>query len=136
MENREIKFRALKEDMSNCNFVYGQLVYDAIGTPRITEVDRSGEGLTFHSCIKRTEGQFTGMFDKNNNLIYEGDILRRINEYDDGCGYDVHLGVVTWDDCHYYSRSIKNELSRSLGNKPETCTYEIIGNIHENPELL
>ena len=39
---REIKFRALKDDMSNCNWIYGQLVYDAIGQPRITEVDKSG----------------------------------------------------------------------------------------------
>ena len=56
MGNREIKFRALKDDMSNCNFVYGQLVYDAIDTPRITEVAKSGEGLIFHSCIKGIEG--------------------------------------------------------------------------------
>ena len=34
---RIIKFRALKDDMSNCNFVYGELVYDAIGQPRITQ---------------------------------------------------------------------------------------------------
>ena len=39
---REIKFRALKDDMSNCNFVYGELVYDAIGQPRITHKDKSG----------------------------------------------------------------------------------------------
>lgn len=82
--------------------------------------------------------QFTGLLDKNNNPIYEGDIVRAANnqiqeicygeweyEYDGNnevcsiCGIGFH-----WAD--------GEPLSVCNSNK----SYEIIGNIYENPELL
>ncbi len=74
--SRAIKFRALKDDMSNCNYVYGDLVYktnEMTGKqyPCIT----TDGGKTFHSCIPKTEGEFTGKEDINGVEIYEGDNL-------------------------------------------------------------
>jgi len=81
--------------------------------------------------------QFTGLNDKNGKAIYEGDIIKRVTIFEDG-GCDVHLGILRHNELEssYYLHSIKNELSRSFGKPSKNTTYEVIGNIHENPELL
>lgn len=130
---REIKFRALKDDMSNCNFVYGQLVYDAIGCPRITEVDSSGEGLTFHTCLRGTEGQYTGLKDKSKKEIYEGDILKT--------GMDEILKVFFNTSTGSFDvEFLGGDCERLIGEDGwkddlKQYKYKVIGNIYENAGL-
>jgi len=113
--NREIKFRAWDK-----------------------KENRMIDAISYWSAMKDCHYwmQFTGLHDKNGKEIYEGDVLKRVQLYEDFSAPDLHLGIVTWGDCSYYSRSIKNELSRSLGNKADCVTYEVIGNIYQNPKLL
>ena len=125
---RTIKFRALKDDMSNCKWVYGQLVYDAIGRPRITVIDDSGKGLTFHTCLNNTEGQFTGLLDKNGSEIYEGDLIQdrfgaisKIVYVEDLAGFR---------DLSKIGYTLINQ--GILNNE----NVKVIGNVYENPELL
>ena len=49
---RTIKFRAIKDDMSDFRFVYGNLIYDHKGNPRIQE---DANKPTFTTCVNGSE---------------------------------------------------------------------------------
>lgn len=135
--SRKIKFRALKDDMSNCTFQYGELIYDANGVPRITYKDSSNEGLQLISCIKGTEGQFTGLLDIEDNEIYEGDLLNIgsngfgfiTNEKDEKISYEVK-----GEGCEYilFRRDIELIWGRLSRLKEMLWSCQIVGNVHES----
>ena len=130
---RTIKFRALKDDMSNCNFVYGCLVKDEKENPYIADYT-ADKGYSHASCIKGTEEQFTGFFDKHGDEIYEGDVLGDWNEID---GEMVQSKMqVFWcdttgawklDNSFSQDKSSGDLLSDELAN----FTYEILGTIYQ-----
>ena len=70
--------------------------------------------------------QYTGLKDKNNKEIYEGDIFH--------IGSKKILYVVEWIDCGLKGRQIKN--ISWIGLDYWKDDIEVIGNIYENPELM
>ena len=93
--------------------------------------------------VSATVGQYTGLNDKNGKRIFEGDILR-IAKISDGLGscyhppldYPVNV-VVKWDLCAWMWETLCED-KRYISFPNAWCHYEceIIGNIHDNPELL
>lgn len=81
--------------------------------------------------------QYTGLKDKNGKPIYQGDIVK-INGWWDAAGpagYDENLCVVEW------YKAITgfvpfNDYDCDCGVYHHAEECEIIGNIHENPDLL
>ena len=69
---RQILFRGWSTLQTK--WVEGDLVYDAIGLPRIAKPDSSGQGLTFIPVHPDSVGQFTGEIDINGVKVFEGDI--------------------------------------------------------------
>ena len=120
---REIKFRAWMKDSKLMiedvvpihNEVYGHYCKDL---ERDTD-----KYLKLKNCEIM---QYTGLKDRNGKEIYEGDIVEAIR-YD---GLAV-TGVVGFRDCSFVISTGYQTIYTWMDYQ-----IEIIGNIHENPELL
>ena len=122
---RKIKFRAWNIDHKRMEYISDLYWFEENGV-----LDDSGMG----SSSDYTLEQFTGCYDKNGMEIYEGDILKTTNYFGVGTGIVENNG---------WSFSIAQlQCSGALvWCSPEgehwTCDEtEVIGNIHETPELL
>lgn len=139
---RDIEFRGQRVD--NGEWVHGNLLvsndaienFDYLIIPSVnSNMFCSNDGnLGFekwYKVIPETIGQFTGKYDKNGVKIYEGNICN-CREYE--C-----YGKVEWnnDEAGFYYCVINED-----GTFEEELLYdyadelEVIGNIHDNPELL
>ena len=81
----------------------------------------------FQSLDHYTLMQYTGLKDKNGVEIYEGDIVRYSN--------DKPYQVFFKECCFCFYLPANNHILR-LRVFNEKNKYEVIGNIHENPELI
>ena len=132
IQKRTIKFRALKDSISDFRFIYGNLIYDHKDNPRIQE-DRNEP--TFTTCIKGTECQFTGLHDKNGKEIYMGDIVtykRSVGNWTGRTMTTTHKIIFTEEINAFVMEcgSSYIKLRKHWGYE-----YEVIGNIFENPAL-
>lgn len=124
---RVIKFRGVKQGTST--WVFGDLKHDK-GISSTGLYDRIT--VAGYPVEENTVGQFTGLLDKNGKEIYEGDI---IFESTDGINtdwkirYDISLS-------QYRAENIGDECDDIQLNAVWLDRSEIIGSIHDNPELL
>ena len=77
--------------------------------------------------------QSTGLLDKNNKEIFEGDVVRQVRTQPT-TENEVIIGVVTMIEGAWLIMNDNEQLASYLWS--ETDENEIIGNIYENPELL
>lgn len=133
---REILFRGKKYKTSvfdETDWVYGSLIdsgnheqvtiypwYNGASTMSVRQLVYA----RMEAVKPETVGQYTGLTDQNGKKIFEGDIV--------DCGYG-ELTVVKW---HEESASFYMQGLEGSNWTFDFLEVEIIGNIHDNPELL
>ncbi len=80
-----------------------------------------------YDVIPETVGQFTGLTDKNGKKILEGDIVKG--------AWNTRL-VIYYDDCYLQFRARHKWGENEISYYGDRDKLEIIGNIHDTPELL
>ena len=88
-----------------------------------------------------TIGQFTGLTDKNGKKIFEGDIVKAIQtEYDEDKEQEPFIfeviGEMIFEDACFGLKAKKCIDFYSPMWEEDNVDLEVIGNIHDNPELL
>lgn len=120
---REISFRGKRLD--NGEWVDGNLFIDEKEDKHEILIGYANYRVSWE-VAPETVGEFTGLIDKNGKKIFEGDIVKSYDIFGrvDGCG------VVHWSNtfCSWHFGKYKSMYSEHI------ATYEVIDNIHDNPE--
>lgn len=144
---REILFRGVETDREE--WVYGYLIHDSVCNSTVPYIgylsheQADTENRDVVPVIPETVGQFTGLPDKNGKKIFEGDIIH-VNytiSVPVGAGPLLRIvkhsidykSVVAFDNCRFFLKKQNGEIFEMHLVPGE---IEVIGNIHDNPELL
>lgn len=140
---REILFRGKRVD--NGEWMEGDLIQSRDKTyihPKANSFRVSETGLSklivLREVYPETVGEYTGLTDKNGKKIFEGDILQdkfgqiKIVDYCNEWG--------AFRACFVKALNDEGKIVATVGGASFVGTiwrkYEVIGNIHDNPELL
>ena len=129
---REILFRGKR--LCNGKWMIGNLLCYEDGDCHIV-IDNFG--LNHYRVDPETVGQFVGLTDENGKKIFEGDIVRYSERRLGGEDVPV-VNVVEFAEGGFAVNNyfINHWLWNSIDGNTQLSDIEVIGNIHDNPELL
>ena len=117
---REIEFRGKRT--KNGKWVTGYYVANRLEHCIVSPQEMNA----YYTVIPETIGQYTGLKDENGAKIFEGDVILS------SLG---HHAIVEWEkEGRFLGFTIENERKILYVNREPPVV--IVGNIHDNPELL
>lgn len=132
---RAIEFRG--KCLDNGKWKYGDLVH----TTKDTLILPTNEGWNQYAVDPATVGQYTGLKGKNGKDVYEGDIfkdssgvLRTVFRVPGGLAFEDNPVAFGYD--HRSPLYPYSPLAESQNEAWISQCCEVIGNVHDNPELL
>jgi len=121
---REIKFRGKRID--NGEWVFGWVSFQH------NRAFIHSDDMPYDNAVEvdpATVGQFTGLKDKSGREIYEGDVVR-ID--------DLGIGIVDYEEGRFAMCRREERFCWPVYCRIDHSPFvpEVIGNVHDNPELL
>jgi len=157
---REILFRGKRIDNGEwvewflVDSCYGLVLLPKLnnGETSLYHVDGNEWNVCSYEILPETIGQFTGLTDINGKEIFEGDIVRWVfeqhyweavistvpnNKSNTLYAMETFHNCTTDDEGEFYTYKRSNSRNGSLNDiEYLSRECEVIGNIHDNPELL
>ena len=124
---REILFHGKRVD--NGEWVEGDLLQTRYHSGHIEyQIMPQTPVSSAYPVLSETVGQYTGLTNKNGVRIFEGDIVTGWFNHEKIVGYIFYGG-----NAQFF---IQRDGIYGIGLDNADCWLEVIGNIHDNPELL
>lgn len=132
---REILFRGKRID--NGEWVEGGYKHEKVGEylTAVFIIEELTSGVfENHRADHKTVGQYTGLTDKHGTKIFEGDVVKAVIN---GGPYDKFafpVGVIAFENGCFGNKDRKQ--FTPLSSYATRVSFEVIGTIHDNPELV
>ncbi len=138
---RENLFRGKTKAITGCPYNNGKpdgewvfgYVFSDLGAMKIRQYETDRPECNDYEVDPETVGQYTGLTDKNGVRIFEGDIVHCVSKIDSA-------DMVIIFECGQFRMILAekyHEYQTNVGYYDINCfAKEVIGNIHDNPELL
>lgn len=138
--NRDsIDGRCRRTDYKNGDWVYGLITKTYNEEYDFPAEMRNTDGVTGIEVDYKTIGQYTGLTDKNNTKIFEGDVVKfkHGGEFDKKIYYR-NYAVEFINTYVTYGLRLRNRSIHFPFKKGTALQHdaEVIGNIYDNPELI
>lgn len=132
--SREILFRG--KSIGIDNWLYGKLFNYGLTAPSnvpcicVCVPTSWKEAYNFYAVHPNTIGQYTGLKDKNGVKIFEGDVVI--------IGEKLKAKVIYYDGAFRMQSEFSPTLinTTDMGYMMREFSVRVIGNIHDNPELI